>query len=421
MLTYPYSGGAPTGVDWRYATPNYGAWSDGTNLYYREYSDLFTTSNLSQFPTITTLYSGAGLSVPSGYMGGTWHNWPNTTTTSIVTGLGTEQLDDMGMTFKTVRSHDYFPNSTGSVRWHHLETSKGTFVWTNLDKFVNDHYAAGYDIIYTLGYSPAWATGTGSGDSHYDNGAVPISSSNPPTSLTDWTDYCSAVATRYTGKIKYYEIWNEPDQGSSFWNGTQTQYAQLLRLANQTIKAIDASALIMGPASSRVDSTGRSWLTSMFAASDGASGTGATGSSGQKWIDVISIHNYYSGTLNATSFLSDLTSYKSILSSNGYGSKEIWVNECGINSVHMASNEDVQMKYFLRQLYMMATQGISRIVWYDMDGSLLSPFRKTGNLSHWANIWNTHRGYLVNGQVTLVNRLADGTLAVTANGSNFLI
>ena len=49
------------------------------------------------------------------------------------------------------------------------------------------------------------------------------------------------MAQRYKGKIKYYQIWNEPNLESE-WNGQQVdaaRYVELLKGAYQRIKAAD--------------------------------------------------------------------------------------------------------------------------------------------------------------------------------------
>ncbi len=420
MLTYALTSGVATGFNYKNPEKNYGTWISGGNLNIREYSDLFTTSNLTQDPVITTLYSGAGLSVSSNFWNGTWHNYPNTSSSSIKRSLSGETLDYFGLRCTGSRSHDYFPNSNGSVRWHHIEPTKGNFYWNNLDSFVNSNFDAGLDLTYTLGYCPAWATGTGSGDSHYDNGAVPISSSNAPTSMTDFQDMCGAIATRYLGKIKYYEVWNEPET-TRFYNGTDTQMAQMYRIANQTIKAIDSNALIVGPASNAVSSTARSKLTAILTASDGAAGTGATGAGGEKWLDIISFHQYFSGKTNFAAFATDLAAYKAILTTYGLNTKPLWCNELGINSAHIKNqNAGTSCAYLLRMIYLMAINSINRIWFYAIDDVNLSPFYFFSDTSI-LNTINLHLDYLFNGEVTLVNMLNDGTLAITADGTNYLI
>lgn len=58
-----------------------------------------------------------------------------------------------------------------------------------------------------------------------------------------WREWCRAVATRYKGRVRFYEIWNEPDIG--FWSGTVDEYLEILRAASEEIRAADPEAVIL--------------------------------------------------------------------------------------------------------------------------------------------------------------------------------
>jgi hypothetical protein len=45
--------------------------------------------------------------------------------------------------------------------------------------------------------------------------------------MTDWGNWVRAVVTRYKGRIKYYELWNEPDAWN-WWSGTTPQMLQMV-------------------------------------------------------------------------------------------------------------------------------------------------------------------------------------------------
>ncbi len=64
-----------------------------------------------------------------------------------------------------------------------------------------------------------------------------------PPRLDAWRPWVRAQAQRYKGKIRYYEIWNEPD--ISFWKGTPEQYLELLKASYEEIKAVDPDAIVM--------------------------------------------------------------------------------------------------------------------------------------------------------------------------------
>jgi xylan 1,4-beta-xylosidase len=52
-------------------------------------------------------------------------------------------------------------------------------------------------------------------------------------------------------RIRYWEIWNEPDLGKVFWAGTAHQYFELYGQLAQAVKSADSHALVGGPAIAR--------------------------------------------------------------------------------------------------------------------------------------------------------------------------
>ncbi len=59
----------------------------------------------------------------------------------------------------------------------------------------------------------------------------------------------TAVVTHAAGKIKVWEIWNEPTV-PGYWQGTNQQMLRLAQDAYGIIKAIDPNALVTTPAPS---------------------------------------------------------------------------------------------------------------------------------------------------------------------------
>ena len=129
-----------------------------------------------------------------------------------------------------------------ATSWTNIETSKGVFDWTNLDNVVANANKNGVtDILMVLSGTPTWAT----------NQRNPISlpapnASGVPANMADWDDWVRAVATRYKGKIKNYQPWNEANL-STFYTGTPAQMADLTKRAYDIIKSIDPSATIVAP------------------------------------------------------------------------------------------------------------------------------------------------------------------------------
>ena len=66
-----------------------------------------------------------------------------------------------------------------------------------------------------------------------------------------WKNHVAAVASRYKGRIKAYQVWNEANI-VNYWaqnrHNTPFAMARLTDAAYGTIKSIDPSALVVGPA-----------------------------------------------------------------------------------------------------------------------------------------------------------------------------
>jgi hypothetical protein len=117
--------------------------------------------------------------------------------------------------------------------WKEIEgAGKGHFDWSRTDLIVQYTEDAGLDLLVRLDRPPAWTGAQGDG---------------PPPNLADLGDFVAEVASRYRGRIRAYQIWNEPNLARE-WGG-QTPSAQgyvaLLKTAYQSIKNVDPQAIVI--------------------------------------------------------------------------------------------------------------------------------------------------------------------------------
>jgi GH35 family endo-1,4-beta-xylanase len=129
-----------------------------------------------------------------------------------------------------------------ATSWTNIETSKGVFDWTNLDRAVSNANQNGVtDFLMVLSGTPTWAT------NQRNRISLPApNASGVPANMADWDDWVRAVATRYKGKITNYQPWNEANL-KTFYTGTPAQMADLTKRAHDIIKSIDPSATIVAP------------------------------------------------------------------------------------------------------------------------------------------------------------------------------
>ena len=81
------------------------------------------------------------------------------------------------------------------VSWQDVEgAGKGQYDWGNLDRVVEQVQKDGLKLIVRVSQDPD----------------RPFWAGNPPENAGHFADFLAAVASRYTGRIQAYQVWNEP-------------------------------------------------------------------------------------------------------------------------------------------------------------------------------------------------------------------
>lgn len=122
--------------------------------------------------------------------------------------------------------------------WRDIEDiKKGAYNWYFPDLIVDEVEEAGLELLVRIDRQPFWSQGPGAG--LYLNG--------PPKDLADFHDFCHVLATRYEGRIRAYQVWNEPNLSREWGNGepNAAEYVELLQVCYTGIKAADPEAIII--------------------------------------------------------------------------------------------------------------------------------------------------------------------------------
>ncbi len=270
--------------------------------------------------------------------------------------------------FGTVRSHDY-----QGARWFDIETSAGIYNWTALDAWVNALYPA-YDLVFTVIGTPNFYSARASEASSWGGH---LGASAEPTDLTNLGNYCVAVATRYLGKIKYYEVWNEPAfaQGSYF-TGTAAKLAEMTRVVNLAVKSVDATAKIISPPPANMTLAKMTPILPADASGITYLGNAGTGTFCKDWVDIIGVHGYPNGggkyTIGNMPLGLQLNAY---LHDQGQSAKEIWCTEIGWFNVDSGSDDEA-LRQEARMLLMAYAAGCSRVFHYAYDHSYMGIYNR---------------------------------------------
>jgi hypothetical protein len=121
--------------------------------------------------------------------------------------------------------------------WRYIEGQRqGLYEWNEPDRIVKAAEDQGLEIIARIDNQPRWARG----DTLFPG-------SGPPDDLDDLRIFLERLAARYKGRIRAYQIWNEPNLDREWGNRapSASEYVELLRVAHQAIKKSDPEALVI--------------------------------------------------------------------------------------------------------------------------------------------------------------------------------
>jgi len=191
--------------------------------------------------------------------------------------------------------------------WQDIEPSRGEFDFTKYDRIVDLVYKNGLNMLGLFNYSSQWAAACGEWNC-------------PPQENKPFVNYAIEVIKRYKNKIKYWEVWNEPDS-AVYWSKQDglKSYCSLLKDVYIAAKKVDPNCYV---------------LNGGFA--EGIASINKLYDNGSKdYFDILNVHIFYnpndSGSIKgAMNFIK--IAYK-IMSRNGDANKKIWVTEIGCPGV----------------------------------------------------------------------------------------
>ena len=253
---------------------------------------------------------------------------------------------------------------TGETSWYSLEPVKGMWQFLALDRAVDRAENKQVEVLYTLGYPAKWAT---------DPKLVSVWNPGialPPSDMADWEEYVRRVAERYKGRIKYYELMNEPhfsevDRPYSKVDFPVATMVEMARIASRVIKQIDPEAkLVSMSPSGRLNGVRR--VDAFLKAGGG------------QYIDAVSFHFYSESPEHIPELVSAL---RKVLASNGQSRLDIWNTESGFyiagpDKPHgvggIPKNETLYTPeqggaMVARALTLGAAAGLRRFYWYSWD------------------------------------------------------
>jgi hypothetical protein len=251
-----------------------------------------------------------------------------------------------------------------NTTWNLLNPAPGAYDWTTLDIYLNWAQTNNYDVIYTFGWAPCWESPCTSGDP----GAKQVAS------VVDWNNFVTALVTHAKGKIKYYEIWNEPSI-TVFWTGPPPEssvpnsLAGLAQQAFQIIKSVDSHAQVLTPSPQGDSAFVASWMDKYLSAVQHLSnGTSV-------YADAIAFHDYVGAP--AENVIALVNNMRRTATAHGLSGLPLFDTEGSWGNGMGFSDQDEQAAFLARSYTLQASMGIDRFAWYGWDyvpfGTLWDP------------------------------------------------
>lgn len=217
------------------------------------------------------------------------------------------------------------------IAWPAVEPQRGQFDWSRIDRMVISAQERGLGIIGIIGYTPAWATASGSG---------PIN--EQPARAEDYAEFAERVAARYATRIATFEVWNEPNADQFFAPRSPAAYAHLVEAAYPRIKGAAPNSTVLAGA--------LAWVADSPVSTDPAtflSGMYDAGAGGH--FDALSVHPYSFPRMftddaarpnTAGRFLADT---RRVMVERGDGGKRVWATEFGAPTSVVSEQQQAQM------------------------------------------------------------------------------
>ena len=226
--------------------------------------------------------------------------------------------------------------------WPGIQPQRGAWRWQPADEEMDLYQRLSIDPLPILSYSPLWAT------------SVPGVHNAPPAEPLDYARFAEAFVSRYRGRVKQVELWNEQND-DAFCRGSLTQYVDLLCAGSAGARRADPSIKVVyggtaGVALRYIDETYAYGIQDAF--------------------DIMSVHPYqWAERFQDQWFVDQIAGLRRLMNRYGDAHKPIWLTELGWSTGDASITEAVQARLLTQCLVTARTLqplGVTRAYWFSI-------------------------------------------------------
>jgi hypothetical protein len=243
--------------------------------------------------------------------------------------------------------------------WDKLEPEKGVWNFVELDNEILLAENHKVETMLVLGSTPTWASVRPT-ESGCCSEKAPKGNAAEARSINDWRNYVRTIATRYKGRVKHYELWNEPNN-PPFYSGTVANLVKINHEAYIVLKEVDPQITVVSSSLSRCCNAMKYFEQYLTLG-------------GGNYADVIGYH-FYPAPNPPESMLPQIHKFRNMLQKFGIN-KPVWNTETGWRIINHDVNkemetwagpplsDEISAAYLARTYILTWNFGIERLYWY---------------------------------------------------------
>ena len=264
--------------------------------------------------------------------------------------------------------------------WGGIQPTPDVWKWEGLDEIVDMYMKQGVEMQVLLGFTPKWAA-----DPEKQKSKEWTDWNRSKPDIEAWKKYAYNFASRYKGKIRFFELWNEPDIG--FFKGTFEEYMEMIKTAYPEIKKANPDAIVLTGGFASLGyhpSTKKDFHKNVL-------------EFGQDYFDVHATHEH--GSFDNYVKITDgvLQDVRKLLKTN----KPWYPNE---TAMHSLNGEDYQAEVLVQKMVFSKARGAIAYNWYDLRNDGFNPMDGEHNYGILTNDFYPKAGYPVYNELAKIMR-----------------